>query len=382
MIYLDHAATSFPKPYAVTYEVLSCMSRYGGNPGRGGHALSLAAAKKVFECRSLAADFFGVDDSARVFFCMNTTQGLNTVIKGALQEGDHVLISDLEHNAVYRPIVALAEAGKITYDVFPTMVGEVHRSATEICAALARLCRPETRMVVATCASNICSATLPIAEIGAFCHQRGILFVADGAQAAGHTALSVDALSIDALCVPGHKGLYGPQGCGMVILGKDFLPAPLIEGGNGVDSLSGRMSDESPERFEAGTMPTPAIAGLCEGLKWVAARGVDAIHAHEVALYHRAREGLGNLLGVTMLAPMYEGAVLSFCIEGMSSERVASLLNERGICTRGGYHCSALGHRTLGTPDGGAVRASFGANNTARDIDALVDAVNKIIREK
>jgi len=378
MIYLDHAATSFPKPLAVTHEVFSCMTQYGGNPGRGGHALSLAASKKIFECRTLAADFFGVDDPARVFFCMNTTQGLNTVIKGALHEGDHVLISNLEHNAVYRPIVALAEAGKITYDVFPTMVGQVYRSASAICAEIARLCRPETRMVIATCASNICSATLPIAEIGAFCHKRGILFIADGAQGAGHMPLLVDGSEIDALCVPGHKGLYGPQGCGMVILGKDFLPEPLFEGGNGVDSLSGLMPSESPERFEAGTMPTPAIAGLGEGLKWVMTRSVERIHAHEVALYHRAREALGNMRDVTLYAPMYEGAVLSFAIRGLPSERVAAMLNERGICTRGGYHCSALGHKTLGSPDGGTVRASFGAMNTPHEVDALVDAVYRI----
>ncbi len=381
MIYLDHAATSFPKPCAVIEETWRCLTRYGGNPGRSGHALSLAASKKIFECRALAAELFGIDDPARVIFTMNTTQGLNTVIKGALREGDHVVISDLEHNAVYRPIVALAEEGKITYDVFPTMVGAVHRSASGICAEIARLCRPETRMVVATCASNICSATLPIAEIGAFCRSRGILFVADGAQAAGHVPLAVDALSLDALCVPGHKGLYGPQGCGMVILGKDFLPDPLVEGGNGVDSLSGLMPLESPERFEAGTLPTPAIAGLSEGLKWVMARGVESIHAHEVTLYHRAREALGNMFGVTMYAPMYEGAVLSFNVDGLPSERVAGKLNERGICVRGGYHCSALGHKTLGTPDGGAVRASFGANNTVHDVDALIHAVAKITGE-
>ena len=381
MIYLDHAATSFPKPYAVTREILTCMTQYGGNPGRSGHALSLAASKKIFECRMLAADCFGVDDPARVFFTMNTTQGLNTVIKGTLRQGDHVLISDLEHNAVYRPIVKLAEEGRITYDIFSTMIGNVHRSASDICAGIARLCRPETRMVIATCASNICSATLPIAEIGSFCHGRGILFVADGAQAAGHIPLAVDSLALDALCLPGHKGLYGPQGSGLVILGKDFLPEPLCEGGNGVDSLSGFMPLESPECYEAGTMPTPAIAGLGEGLKWVMARGVESIHAHEIALYHRLRESLGNLSGVTMYAPMYEGAVLSFNVEGMPSERVAGMLNERGICVRGGYHCTALGHKTLGTPDGGAVRVSFGANNTPHEVDALVDAVAKITIE-
>ena len=366
-MYFDHAATSFPKPRAVVDEVRRCLVQYGGNPGRSGHRLSLAAAEKIFACRVRAADLLGVDDPARVFFTMNTTQALNIVIKGLLRQGDHVLISDLEHNAVYRPIVKLAEEGRITYDVFSTMVGDVHRSPYAICGNIARLCRPDTRMVVATCASNICSATLPIAEMAAFCRKRGILFVADGAQAAGHMPISADAWGVDALCLPGHKGLLGPQGCGLCVLGKEILPDTLFEGGNGVDSLSGLMPTDSPERFEAGTMPTPAIAGLCEGIRFVAERGVESIAAHERALYCRLREGLGNMQGVTLHAPMYEGATLSFSLDGLPSERVAALLDARGICTRGGYHCTALGHKTLGTPDGGAVRASFGVHNTPHE---------------
>ncbi len=381
MIYLDNAATSFPKPRAVIDEVRRCMTQYGGNPGRSGHRLSIAAAEKIFECRTLAAALLGVDDPARIFFTMNTTQGLNTVIKGLLRQGDHVLISDLEHNAVYRPIVKLAEEGKITYDVFSTMVGEVHRSAYAICGNIARLCRPETRMVIATCASNICSATLPIAEIAAFCHRCGILFVADGAQAAGHMPLCTDHWAIDALCLPGHKGMLGPQGCGLAVLGKEILPDTLFEGGNGVDSLSGLMPMDSPERFEAGTLPTPAIAGLCEGIRWVSERGVESIEAHEKQLYCRLRERLGNMRGVTLYAPMYEGATLLFCLGDLPSERVAAMLNERGFCTRGGYHCSALGHKTLGTPEGGAVRVSFGAQNTVCEVDALADTIHRITHE-
>ncbi len=381
MIYFDNAATSFPKPRAVTDEVRRCLVQYGGNPGRSGHRLSIAAAEKIFECRMRAAELLGVDDPARIFFAMNTTQALNTVIKGLLRQGDHVLISDLEHNAVYRPIVKLAEEGKITYDVFSTMVGDVHRSPYAICGNLARLCRLDTRMVIATCASNICSATLPIAEMASFCHARGILLVADGAQAAGHMPLSADGWGVDALCLPGHKGLLGPQGCGLCVLGKEILPDTLFEGGNGVDSLSGLMPTDTPERFEAGTLPTPAIAGLCEGIRFVAERGVGSIEAHERALYRRLREKLGNMQGVTMYAPMYEGATLLFCVRDLPSERVASMLNTRGICTRGGYHCTALGHETLGTPEGGAVRVSFGVHNTMYEVDALTDAIREITHE-
>lgn len=381
MIYLDHAATSFPKPREVVEEVHRALTRYGGNPGRGLHLPARLAAGKVYDCRVAAAELFGMDDPLRVFFTMNTTQGLNTVIKGTLKEGDHVLISDMEHNAVWRPIFRLAEEGKITYDVFPTLTGEERQSPTRICAGIARLCRPNTRMVIATAASNLCSTLLPIAEIGAFCHRHGILFVVDGAQAAGHVPIALDALAVDALCVPGHKGLQGPTGCGMVLLGKDFLPTSLCEGGNGVDSLEGYMPDFSPERYEAGTLPVAAIAGLCEGMRFLSRTGLDAIGEHERALYRRAREIVGNLPPYEMYAPMYEGGILLLNLRGVPSEKLASFLDEKGICTRAGYHCSALGHKTLGTPEGGACRLSFGVFNTSAQIEAMGSALREAAKQ-
>ncbi len=382
MIYLDNAATSFPKPRQVCEEVRKCLTQYGGNPGRGAHTLSLMAAKKVFDCRTLAASLFDAESPDRVFFTVNTTHALNTVIKGLLHPGDHVLISDMEHNAVYRPIWRLAEEGKITYDTFPSMVGDERRSPERICAGIARRLRPETRMVICTQASNLCSLTMPISAIGAFCRRNQLLFVVDGAQSAGHLPISVQKDQIDALCLPGHKGLLGPQGCGMVILGKDVLPDSLTEGGNGVDSLEGGMPDYSPERYEAGTLPTPAIAGLYEGMRFVEARTLEAISDHEHALYRRAVEILGNMRGITLYAPMYEGSVLLFNVDGVSSERIAAELDQAGICVRGGYHCSALGHRTLGTADGGAVRVSFGVFNGLSQVEALASALKKIADAK
>lgn len=382
MIYLDQAATSFPKPRAVYEEVLRCMTRYGGNPGRGSHALSLAAAEKIYDCRALAAEFFGVDDPARVFFTMNTTHGLNTVLKGLLHEGDHVLISDLEHNAVYRPLYKMEQSGTIALSTFPSMVGDHRRNAVRICAGIARRMRPQTRMVVCTHISNICSVMMPIKEIGGFCHRHGLLFVVDAAQSAGHERILVDEMNIDALCVPGHKGLYGPQGCGMVILGKSILPESLMEGGNGVHSLEGTMPDFSPERYEAGTLPTPAIAGLYEGLRAVREVGVETIAEHERELYRRARNFLGNQQGVLLYAPEYEGSTLLFNLDGMSAERTGGLLNEAGFCVRSGYHCTALGHGTLGTPEGGAVRISFGMYNTVHEVDSLGLAIRKILCER
>ena len=376
LIYLDNGATSFPKPRTVYEATWDAMTRQGGNPGRGSHALSL-----VYTCREQAAEILGVAEPERIFFTLNTPHGLNTVLKGLLREGDHVLISDLEHNAVYRPLYKLAEEGKITMDIFPSMVGDPRRNGTRICAGIARRLRPSTRMVVCTHASNICSALMPIEQIGAFCHRHGLLFVVDAAQSAGHESISVDDMHIDAVCAPGHKGLYGPQGCGLVALGRGILPDSLLEGGNGVYSLEGRMPDFSPERFEAGTLPTPAIAGLSAGLRAVKSIGCESIAAHERSLYRYAKEALSGLPEVQLYAPKEEGAILLFNLVGRRSDLVGARLNERGICVRSGYHCSALGHRTLQTPPDGAVRVSFGIYNRFSEVDALYRALEQIGRE-
>lgn len=380
MIYFDHAATSYPKPKSVRREMIRCLCQYGGNPGRGAHALSLAAAEKVYECRERAAAFFGVAEPERVFFTMNTTQGLNTVLKGLLHSGDHVLLSDLEHNAVWRPLYKMAKDGKIEMDIFPSYVKRFQNSAREICEGISARIRPNTRLLVCTAASNICSAFLPIAEIAALCRRHGIFCVVDGAQGGGHRPISVDGMGLDALCLPGHKGLLGAQGCGMVLLGKGVRPEVLCEGGNGLYSLEGEMGDLLPERYEAGTLPTPAIAALCEGLKHLEEMGLEAVAAHERTLYRRSRELLGNTRGVTLYVPHHEGAVLLFSVRGMPSEEVAKRLDEKGICVRGGFHCAALAHQTLGTPSDGAVRVSFGLGNRLSDTEALWRVLSELTR--
>lgn len=382
MIYLDNAATSFPKPRAVSAEVWNCLTKYGGNAGRGAHALSMAAAEKIFQCRCLAAELFGVEDPERIFFTLNTTHGLNTVLKGLLHEGDHVLMSDLEHNAVYRPLYKMEQQGRITTSVFRSMVGDPARTATRICAGIARQLRPETKMVVCIHASNLCSVTMPIKEIGAFCHRHGLLFVVDGAQSAGRERIAVDEMGIDALCVPGHKGLYGPQGCGLVALGRGILPETLTEGGNGVHSLEGEMPLFSPERFESGTLPTPAIAGLCEGIQSVLRIGTEEICAYEKELYRAMRQRLRQIPRIRLYGEEYEGANLLFSVEGLSPDRVGQRLNDLGICVRSGYHCSSLGHRTLGTAKEGALRISFGIYNRLSQIEETVHALERIIKEE
>ena len=378
MIYLDNAATSFPKPRRVAEEQLRCMQIYGGNPGRGSHALALAAAEKIYECREELASFFGSSNSENVIFTMNTTMALNTAIKGLLRRGDHVLISDMEHNAVFRPIYKLARDGIITYDVFETFPTASTRTPEMICASILERIRPNTRMLICAHASNICSSTLPLGAIGALCRKKGILFVVDAAQSAGHLPIDMAKMQIGALCVPGHKGLWGPQGCGVLILGNGIVADTLIEGGSGYNSLEGNMPEEAPERYEAGTLPTPAIAGLLEGVREVKRLGIDHIHAHESALNARLAERLSAMPKVTLYAPHQSGSVLLFSIQDLSADRVGAYLNERGFCVRTGFHCAALAHATLGTPSSGAVRVSPSLFNTTAQIDAFADVLAEL----
>lgn len=378
MIYLDNAATSFPKPAGVWREQMRCMQKYCGNPGRGSHALALAAAEKIYECREEVAALFGSTTPENVIFTMNTTMSLNMAIKGLLRDGDHVLISDMEHNAVRRPVHALAEAGHVTYDVFPTFPSAPNRTPTRICASILERIKPNTRMLVCAHASNICSATLPLCEIGALCRQRGILFVVDAAQSAGHLPIDVQKMHIAALCAPGHKGLMGPQGTGILLFGEGVSAQTLIEGGSGYNSRDAQMPSEAPERYEAGTLPTPAIAGLCEGIREVRRRGIDEIHAHECMLAELLTERLHMLDGVTLYAPHHKGSVVLFNVDGHSSDAVAQMLDARGFCVRSGLHCAPLAHTTLGTPTGGAVRVSPSVFNTPAQMLSFADAVREI----
>ena len=378
LIYLDNAATTYPKPSEVTSAVEELMLYGGGNAGRGSHKLALRAAEKIFECRGKLASMFDARGEEDVCFTLNTTYALNLCIKGILKKGDHVLISDLEHNAVWRPIHKLGERKIIEYDVFSSFCCDKDRSAKKICDGISKLVKRNTRMLICTGASNICSATMPLREIGALCRRLGIVFIVDGAQCAGHTKISLRDMYIDALCIPAHKGLLGPQGCGAVIWGRDVRAECLVEGGNGVASLEPDMPVESPERYEAGTLPAPLMAGLCAGLDILEELGVEKIERHEKKLFKIAAQELQCIEGVKIYAPEHEGSVLLFNLDGFSSEELAAQLGERDICVRGGYHCAALAHKTLGTIDGGGVRVSFGPFNSSCDVKALCEAVKNI----
>ena len=382
-VYLDNAATSFPKPPCVIRAVREAMELYGGNPGRGSHRLALRAAEEVYACREAAARFFGLPQHPEnVIFTLNTTHALKIAITGLMRPGDRAVCSDMEHNAVFRVLHKGASEGRWTYDVFQTLTTVPGRTDAMLLSALEHRLEPGTRMLICAHASNICPAAVPLEAVGRLCHERGILFVVDAAQSAGVLDIDMEKMHIDALCVPGHKGLMGPMGVGMLLLGPDVRPDTLCEGGNGLDSLSGEMGEDTPERYEPGTLALPAIAGLRAGIDYLSAVTPQAVLEKETALGVRARDALMGLPGVHVAVPHLDGSTVLFTVDGMDSEQAAARLGgcRESICVRPGYHCAALAHRTLGTPEGGAVRASFGWFNTTADADLLVGRVREMLK--
>ena len=378
LIYLDNAATTHPKPRRVYEESDSCLRTYCGNPGRSGHPLAMLASEKIFECRELVSAFFGSQSPENVIFTQNATYALNMAIKGLLHRGDHVLISDMEHNSVFRPIASAAKSGYIDYDVFPTVRNGRGMSVDEIRRSILSLIRPgKTRLLIAAHIPNITSFVRPISMIGDLCRRNGILFICDAAQSAGHVPIDIKASRIDVLCAPAHKGLFGIQGCGFMLLGENCPPlSTLVEGGNGVNSLDSDMPELSPERFESGTLPTPAIAALAEGIKFLSAIDPKDIRRHEEMLWTRLYGALtSDKIKAKVYMPEAAGSVLLFNLPSHPADDVGRLLSKRGICIRSGYHCSALGHKALGTQDTGALRASFSVFNTKDDVDALCRAL-------
>ncbi len=374
ILYFDNAATTYPKPQCVTEAVMRCICEAGGNPGRGSHILALRAAEEIYACREEAASFFGAESAERVVFTLNTTYALNLALKSVLRRGDHVLIGSMEHNAVLRPIRALVETGEISYSVF-----RARGTEAEILADIrAKICR-NTRVLMAAHVPNLANGALPIQQIGALCRERGVLFIVDGAQSAGHLPIDVTKMQIDMLCIPGHKGLYGTQGCGMIVCGSNALTRgqTLVEGGSGMHSIDPFMPTDLPERHEAGTLPTPAIASLAAGIRFVRRQGIDAIHNAECDLWRLLFTELSVMRGVR-LYDSTPGSVLLFNFDGISPTEVSDRLNKRGICVRSGYHCAPMAHKTLGSIDTGGVRVSFGAFHTERDVRSLRDAIRAI----
>lgn len=370
MIYLDNAATSYPKPPSVIAAHANALEKFG-NPGRGAHKLSLAAADMIYDCRSSVAEFFGYQNPEHVVFTGGATAALNLAIGCHIESGDHILISDREHNAVVRPVFALANEREVEYDVYSTEGDTVEN--------IKSLIRKNTKVLIACHVSNVTGKALPIEDIANLCKEREIFFVIDAAQSAGHKRIDLSALPFGAFCAPAHKGLLGAPGVGIAIFsGEDGRP--LIYGGSGWDSHNKKMPSSLPERFEAGTLPTPAIAALHAGILFLSKLGIETVEETEKAIKHILLEGLLRIPDVQIYEPHCEGGLLAFTHKKLSPEAIATALDEHGICVRAGYHCAPLAHKAINTPDGGCVRISAGYASTEREAKRTLDVLSRIFR--
>ena len=366
MAYLDSAATTLQKPPSVARSMTSAMKRMA-SPGRGGHKPAMLAAETAFQCRQAAAELFHLDDPENVVFTLNATHALNLAIKSVVRPGDRVVVSGYEHNAVTRPLAALGCDIHIARS--PLFAPDV------ILAEFDRLVTGETACVVCTHVSNVFGFILPVREIAALCERRGVPFILDASQSAGALPVHMDELKAAFICMPGHKGLYGPQGTGLLLCGRDSAVCPLLEGGTGSLSAKQEMPDFLPDRLEAGTHNLPGIAGLLEGIRFVKSRGEQTILRHERALTAMTVHGLGVLPGVTVYAaakPETQAGVLSFTVSGLDCEEVGAALGERDVAVRAGLHCAPYAHESANTLKTGTVRASFSEFNTAFDVKRLV----------
>lgn len=371
MIYLDNAATSWPKHPTVIRAMGEAMERYGANPGRGGHKMSLATAGEVYRCRALAAEYFGLSDPARVVFTQNCTGALNIALQSLARRG-RVIVSDMEHNSVMRP---LALYGR--YDV--ARVGE---TPEETAANFRRMIRRDTVAIACTHASNVFGNLLPVARLGTLCRERGLIFLVDAAQTAGVVPIDMQAMHIDLLCMPGHKGLGGPAGTGMLLCGERFTPDPLTVGGSGTASLSLRQPEELPERLESGTLNTVGICGLAAALTLAGSRDTAAACRRELAGLAGFYDGLRRISGCRLYTPRprvgYGVPVLSFNLAGKTPEQTAALLDEQGVAVRAGLHCAPSAHRHMGTLPEGTVRVSPGAYTAGEDWQKVLQIIYKI----
>ena len=381
MIYLDHAATSWPKPPAVIEGMSDFLERAGGNPGRSGHRLSIDAARIVYDAREAVAELFCAPDPLRVIFTLNVTHALNLALRGLLRPADHVVTSSMEHNAVMRPLRALERQG-VRLTVVPCA-----RDGTLEPADVAAAITTATRLVVINHASNVTGTLLPVADIAPLAQRAGALLLVDAAQTAGVLPVDMAAMGIDLLAFTGHKGLQGPPGSGGLVLGERVNAwelEPLVRGGTGSHSEFEEQPDDLPDRYESGTPNGVGIAGLGAGVRWVMARGVEAIRAHEVELTQLLIDGLSAIPGVTVYGPRRARrttAVVSFTVAGRRVSEIGLRLDDEfGILCRVGLHCSPAAHKTIGTFPEGTIRFAPGVFTTSEEIWTAVAAVRQIVQ--
>lgn len=371
MIYLDNAATTLIKPKEVGLAMANAIATMT-SPGRGGHRYAMNAAECAFKCREKAAEMFNVSDPEHIVFTFNATHGLNIAIQSLVKRGDKVLVSGYEHNSVMRPLELIGADVQVCRS-------ELFEPESAILAFEQRISK-DISCVIVNHVSNVFGYILPVERIGAMCREYGVPFIVDASQSAGSVEIDFKRLGAEFAAMPGHKGLYGPQGTGLLLCGE--RAKPLIAGGTGSGSASRKMPDYLPDMLEAGTHNMPGLAGLSAGLDYIGKVGIEKILAHERELVSATKKGLSCIKNVETYASKYgyaQAGVIAFNLRGMSSERVGEELSKRGIAVRAGLHCSPEAHKTAGTFETGVVRISFSAFNRKRDVYRLLNAVEDIV---
>lgn len=379
MVYFDNAATTFPKPESVI-RAMTLAQRNAANPGRGGHKMSQKAGQTVFETRQKIGEMFHTSEE-NVVFTKNCTESLNTAIKGLVNIGDHIIISSLEHNSVLRPVEKLKNENIITYDVFEVVPNDTEKTIKNFKS----LIRNNTRLVICTHVSNVFGTVLPVEEIAKEAKKASAYFVLDAAQSAGTFEIDMQKGMFDIVCAPGHKGLLGPLGTGILLLRDNIKLSSFIEGGTGSFSVMKNQPEAMPDKFESGTLNYPGIAGLSKGIDFINSQGgIKAFYEHETALTNYFLENVKSIKGIKVYDDMCtnnKATVISLCVNGENSEKTAQKLDFYNIAVRGGYHCSYLAHKNYNTKNTGTVRISPGYFNTKKQVNFLCFCLEKIAKQ-
>lgn len=376
MIYFDNAATSYPKPFSVMNITTEALKSYSFNSGRGGYKQSLNAASKIYDVREKIGDMFSFP-SSNIVFTKNCTEALNIAIKGSVKQGEHIIISSLEHNSVSRVVEFLRRERNVAYDIADfSFDDDITVSNFE------KLITPQTSLIVCMYASNAFGVCFPISKLGKMCKKHNIRFVVDGAQGVGVGDIDAKRDNIDILCAPGHKCLFGAMGTGFLAFGDDIMIDSLMQGGTGSSSLSLLQPDFYPDKFEAGTLNNSGIISMGAGIEYINRIGRENIYNHELALCKYLYSELSQINDVKLYTPMLELGknmpIIAFNYGDYSSEKVADALAKNDICVRAGYHCSPLAHKHFGTSDIGAVRISVGAFNGIKECQRLINVVKNM----
>lgn len=376
MIYLDNGATSYPKPQNVINCTLNAVRNYSFNSGRGGYSASVSTAEKIYSVREKIGAMFNYEPQ-NIAFTVNCTQALNMAIKGSVKRGDHVIVSSLEHNAVWRVVNHLRKDGIIDFDI-----AQYDPNEDETVNNFESLIRSNTSVIICMAASNVFGVAFPIEKIGKVAKQHGIRFIVDGAQAAGVMPIDAEKDNIDILCAPGHKCLYGNMGTGFIAVREGVFLETILDGGTGSESQNPYQPDFLPDRLEAGTLNNVGIISIGEGINFINSRGMDRIYDHELCMTDILYNGLKRNENAVLYCPKPQkfrcAPIISFNYKDYPSEKTALLLAKQDIAVRAGLHCSPLAHQFFNTIDRGTVRLCPSAFTTQKDCEIFLNRLKKI----